>query len=72
MLFRSNEFENQQEMTLRVLSKLVSIIEYPVLLYTGLATHDLIGLEIVDVRQYLPPKQYIMTQKQNGRHSVDL
>ena len=50
-------------MTLRVLSKLVSIIEYPVLLYTGLATHDLIGLEIVDVRQYLPPKQWIMTPK---------
>ena len=26
------------------------------LVYTSSATRDLIGLEIVDVRQYLPPK----------------
>ena len=31
-------------------------ITYTVFVYTSSATRDLIGLEIVDVRQYLPPK----------------
>ena len=37
---------------------MIMIIEkYCLLVYTSLTTCYLIGLEIVDMRQYLPPKQ---------------